>query len=428
LSGQAAKSSKPKPKRASSNFQQGLFGFFEAVFELRNLWFVKAMEARLAWALVAIAVVAAALVASVPTSYGQDADVSFKLLNQSDGNFSYTLNVAIPQSLNEYYRGLGHGAASDSDFAKFVTPNALKPIADALRQIYPDDEDFANGVLTLVHQMPYQATLPEYYPVETLTQGKGDCDMFSLFAASVLEAGSLDVVLLHYTQEEHMNIGVHLNTAPKDARSQIYSEESGNVTYYVAECTSSNWQEGWRVGECPNDLENTPLVVVPLENVEEISPGQVSASFKQLALTTFVLEVSPAFALEGGTVTVKGQVSPCVAGENVTIYQSSDGSSWTVLDTAAMQADGQFSFLWKATGAGSLSLRASWRGNDVYAGATSKAKNAFVLPVYLLASIAALIIAVTVLGLALLVRRKRKRKLPKTVAETEPPLPPVSEV
>src|SRR5512135_3646420 len=119
----------------------------------------------------------------LPISKAQNTSLSYELMNQTDGTFSYTLNVEIPQTLSEYYQELPHRSASDSDFPKFVTPYAVKPIADSMRQIYPGEEDFANGVLTLIHQIPYNATMPEYYPVETLQRNNGDCDMFSLLAA-----------------------------------------------------------------------------------------------------------------------------------------------------------------------------------------------------------------------------------------------------
>ena len=185
--------------------------------------------------------------------FAQDSySLSYKFANQENGTVSYTLNVGVPKSLEDYYVGLSHRSYKDSDFPKFVTPYSVHPIADALRQIYPSDEDFANGVLSLVHQIPYEETVDQFYPVETLLRSKGDCDMFSLLAASILKAGGLDVTLLHYVSEEHMNVGIHLAQEPADARQDVYSVKALNVTYYIAECTGSNW----RTGECPPDLQN----------------------------------------------------------------------------------------------------------------------------------------------------------------------------
>ena len=369
------------------------------------------MNVRFSAVLIAVFLLAMPLFYLAPTAVAQtDNTFTFHLLNQADGTFSYRLNVVVPQELNDYYVALPHRSASDSDFPKFVTSQAVKPIADAMRQIYPDDEDFTNGVLTLVHQIPYAETIPQFYPVETLLRNRGDCDMFSLLAASILKAGGLNVVLLHYTSEEHMNIGVHLDQPPMDARLEVYSLESKNVTYYVAECTSSTWKDSWRVGECPDDLKNAPATVVALQNADQVSPGQVSASFKKLSPTSLRVSVSPEFTLEGGTVTMKGQVLPALAGQNVTIYVAANGSPWTTLYTST-KADGSFVYAWKADASGQVQVRTSWTGNDEYAGTTSATQNTLVLPLYFVALIAAAVGAIVVCIAVFAKTRRKRRKL-----------------
>ena len=127
---------------------------------------------------------------------------------------------------------------------KFVTPYAVKPIADALRTLYSDDEDFANGVLMIVHQIPYEASAPQKYPVETVAANEGDCDLFSFITASVMVAGGLDVVLLYYDSEDHMNIGVNLSHTPEDARSAATYFSHDGKRYYMAETTGGAWETG----------------------------------------------------------------------------------------------------------------------------------------------------------------------------------------
>jgi hypothetical protein len=389
---------------------------------------MRILRAKLAGALVAVTLIAFVFSGFVPTIFAHDTCLSYKLVNEADGTFSYTLNVIVPQGLNDYYRGLSHRSASDPDFPKFITPYAVKPISDCLRQIYPDDEDFANGVLTLIHQIPYEETIPQFYPIETLLRNKGDCDMFSILAAAIMKAGGLEVTLLHYTKEQHMNIGVNLNTTPKDARLEVCSFENGGVTYYVAECTSSNWMEGWRVGECPDDLKNVPMQVVTLENSEQMSPGQVSASFKKLEATTMQMNVSPFFPTEGGTLTVNGRISPAVPNQNVTLYCSVNGESWRVLDSIVTQPDGHFAYDWKSEATGQVNLRASWIGNDQYAGTTSETESTVVLPFYLLCLIVVALVLVAVCIAVFLVTRSRRKRLEllnkETVQTPEIPAPP----
>jgi len=48
-------------------------------------------------------------------------------------------------------------------------------------------------------------------------ENEGDCDLFSFVAASTMMAGGLDVVLLLYETQSHMNVGVNLSHEPDDA-------------------------------------------------------------------------------------------------------------------------------------------------------------------------------------------------------------------
>lgn len=75
----------------------------------------------------------------------QEYTASFLLLNRPDGDLTYELNVTIPQVLYYYYEMQNHAMYSVSDFAKFVTPYTLEPLADRLWQIYNNTEDFTNG-------------------------------------------------------------------------------------------------------------------------------------------------------------------------------------------------------------------------------------------------------------------------------------------
>jgi len=231
---------------------------------------------------------------NIPQSFAdEDTTLLFQLSNPYDGNFSYTLSVIVPQSLNKYYQNLSHICWFDYNYARFVTPYALQPIADCLRQVYTDDEMFTNQVLTLVHQIPYEITAPVYYPVETLTINKGDCDLFSLTAASILKAGGIDVVLLRYLNESHMNIGVHLNQTPHNTRTPVFSVKYENTSYYVAECTSTNWQNSWRVGECPINLQNASVVIINTTHHEQETPGQVIANIENNNITSPTLPLPP---------------------------------------------------------------------------------------------------------------------------------------
>ena len=91
----------------------------------------------------------------------------------------------------------------------------------------------------ITHQIQYKESGPQKYPIETLMENEGDCDLFSFLAASIMKAGGIDVVLLLYEEEEHMNVGVNLPQEPNDARSNVYYFMHETKKYYAAECTGN---------------------------------------------------------------------------------------------------------------------------------------------------------------------------------------------
>jgi hypothetical protein len=355
-------------------------------------------------------------ISTIPAALAQDYTLSYQLLNHPNGNVTYQLNVAIPKTLHEYYVEENHLSASSNDFPKFVTPYALKPIADKLWEIYHTQEDFANGALMIVHQITYVETMPAKYPIETMADNQGDCDLFSYIAASIMKAGGLDVVLLYYEKQTHMNIGVHLSSAPKDTRESVYYVTHDGIRYYVAECTGGNWEDGWRVGECPTDLKQVSAEIITLENAEEMAPGQVSASFTALEPSTLSLEVSPSISIQNGAITIYGQLAPTILNENVTLYASINSSPWIVIGTTATQSNGRFEYVWTAETAGAYAIRAAWSGNELYTGATSPTKSATVIPLFLTALIGVAVIAAVIGAVAVLMAKHGQQSL-------EPPEP-----
>lgn len=377
---------------------------------------MKRPKTRLSKPLIAV-IVLLAFSYLLPYCWAENYSQSYQLLDKPNGSTYYRLNVTVQQSLYDYYIGKSHKLTSNSDFAKFVTPYALKPIADSLWQIYADDESFANGVLMMVHQIPYEATTPAKYPVETIVENNGDCDLFSFVAASIIKAGGLDVVLLYYESEAHMNVGISLSRVPHDAREQAYYVTYNNIRYYVAECTGGDWQNGWRVGECPDDLKTASVQVITLENCEQLAPGQVSASYKTLETATISIEISPTYLIQGGTITISGQLSPALPNKTLTIYLRADNSPWTVIDTVTTDSDGKFTYAWNAEIGGICYIRVSWSGDDKYSGADSPTRTLTILSTFFV-----LLLAVTMfsacLGIVIFFLSKQSRQ---EIQEPQPP-------
>ena len=353
----------------------------------------------------------------IPNCLSESYSCTYQLLDRPAGSTYYRLNVAIPQSLYQYYHDRSHSPVSNTDFAKFVTPNALKPIADSLWSIYADDEDFANGVLMIVHQIPYRETSPAKYPVETMVENEGDCDLFSYIAASMMKAGGVDVVLLYYEEEAHMNVGVNILQAPNDARGQTCHVTYESKQYYMAECTGGNWKTGWRVGECPDSLIHASAQVITLEDCEQESPGQVSASYSTLTSSTVSLTISSACAVQRTAITLSGKLSPSLQNKTVTIYIKVNNLPWAVLDTVTTGADGRFMCVWNLNAAGVCSIRASWSGDNDHAGADSQIQSVLVLSVFFVSLLAITMMLVCVGVIVFFVSRQNQQYL----REPQPP-------
>jgi hypothetical protein len=343
---------------------------------------------------------------SLPQTQGYTS--SFLLLNKPEGDLTYELNITIPQTLYQYYSIQSHATFSERDFAKFVTPYTLKPIADKLWQIYNNTEDFTNGVLMLVHQITYREIFAGRYPVETLTDRYGDCDLFVYIAASILEAGGIPALLIYYPDQLHMEIGVDIGAAPTEARVETYTINYQNVSYYIGECTGSQWRTGWRIGETPSKYQNVSSLVVPVENTAQTSLDQVTVTLRELDHSTLTLQMSTPIMLENSNVTISGQILPQSANENVTLKVKINTDSWTTIGTVETKADGRFIYNWVPPKEGVLAVQASWIGNKQYNGATSLETNVLVLPLLIVALIAALMLVV-VIFITIVVKIIRKK-------------------
>lgn len=331
---------------------------------------------------------------------------SYELYGFHGSTEHYRLNVVVPDSLYEYYSAAVHQLVTENDFAKFVTPYALKPIADSLLQIYPNNEDLVNGALMIVHQIPYQVVNPPEYPVETIANNRGDCDLLSYVFASILKASGIDVVLFYYEHESHMNVGVYLASPPQDSREDAYYMINDGKRYYMAECTGNNWQDGWRVGECPEELKNASLQVITLKDNEQAHTGQVSASYRALTETALTLHAGTYWVVQGSTVSFEGELSPPLQGRNITVYVRANNSPWTVLGTATVDSTGKFGFSWNVDPADICYVRVSWSGDEDFAASDSPVLTIVSLSTFFVLFLT-VIVALIVLGIVTYLSSRR---------------------
>jgi hypothetical protein len=313
------------------------------------------------------------------TCLAQTTERAFVILNQPDGPESHQLTISITQTLYEYYQNKDHKLYHNYDLSKFVTPSVLEPIADELWTIYNNEEDFVNGVLMIVHQIPYNESGPQKYPIETLAENEGDCDLFCFVAASILMSGGVDVVLLLYEEEEHMTIGVNLQREPTDTRTQATYVAYEGENYYIGECTG-NFEGGWRVGECPDTIQGAHARVIPLDDMELHAPDTVTCSYSNLQSSSLRLSVSTNFVFGENNFQIRGLLSPTLEGENVTLYTSSFTSTLTKLATVSTDSNGHFSYTWDSPPGGVYSIRANWSGDTNYAGSDSSTSQIIIIP------------------------------------------------
>lgn len=307
------------------------------------------------------------------------------------------LYVSVPPSLYEYYGNMSHTVNTDSDYASFITPQAVEPIAESIQNITGNlphsDEQFADAVLTLVHQIPYVINGAEY-PAETLVVNSGDCVGLSILAASIMQAGGLDVVLIDYTaiNPSHMNVGVYLPYTPVYHTAGLAPTDFvyDNKTYWTAEATPA---EDWKVGDQSPSVANAIPVIIPLNGTQQSSPAQVSSSLNTPLLPSSItvnlsqdplipnvsIEPSSLLLIENtGGILISGSISPAYTGQNVSAYVFGT-SSYDYFNTVTNDTGG-YMLTWNFTSAGTYYITTSWSGDSNYTSADSETLTVFVGP------------------------------------------------
>jgi hypothetical protein len=321
------------------------------------------------------------LVLITPNAFAGNYDRSYSSQVQF-GLVNNELHVSVPSSLYDYYSGKTIKLADDNAYSTLVTPDAVEPIAESLRNLScgnpRSDEEFANAVLMLVHQIPY-ADGDVKYPIETIVENAGKCDTLSLLAASIMKAGGLDVVLLYFKGVHHINVGVYLPYEPHGTWWWLSPTgyESNGKKYWIAECTPAM---DWKVGDVPPLLTDENAWIISLENSEKSSPAHVSSQFSSpLNSSSISINLSsdtPDISGEVQAFTISGSISPAYPNETVTVYFSQDGISYSAYKTEADNW-GNYSFRWTLNATGTYYIRTSWSGNADCAGADSEPLTVF---------------------------------------------------
>jgi hypothetical protein len=300
------------------------------------------------------------------------------------------LYVFIPVSLNNYYGNLTHTVNDDSEYAQFVTPQAVAPIAECIQKVTGNlpysNEQFADAVLALVHQIPYNVTDPKY-PVETLVDNYGDCVGLSILAASIMEAGGLSVILILYTgtNAPHMNVGVYLPYTPV-YHTPLMTPTSftyDNKTYWTAETTPEG---NWKVGDQSPMLANATAIIIPLNKATQSLPiAQVSASLNTNLLPSTITETPSQQATNteangARALIISGSIKPAIPDQTISVYISQKGDETPGYFATVTDNGGNYNLIWNFTTPGTFFITASWNGASNYDGADSQTLAVFVGP------------------------------------------------
>jgi hypothetical protein len=85
------------------------------------------------------------------------------------------------------------------------------------------------------------------------------------------------------------------------------------------------------------------------------------------------ISLSGQSSLLGDSVSLKGRIEPVPSNATLELWYSKDESSWQKISDTRVQSDGSFIVDWKPPVRGTVSIKASWSGDQEYAGSDSKA-------------------------------------------------------
>jgi len=179
------------------------------------------------------------------------------------GNRRWSLTHTFPLAAYTRARELPH-TVNYADYANYVHD----PVDDeAISSLIEELEALAfqaglnvweklNLIMAFVQSLEYEAEAREYpkYPIETLVEGRGDCEDFSILAAALLKQMGFGVVLLAFTEEMHMAIGIRvLPPGEEDSHCYLWNGDA----YYYLETTAS----GWAIGTLPSNYTSSPKII-----------------------------------------------------------------------------------------------------------------------------------------------------------------------
>jgi len=181
---------------------------------------------------------------------------------------------SFPSDWWDYYKDKEHGPHG-ADYVTYSN-TYIKNIADMLKKT-ADENNYSASMFTMafIQSLGYVGDevigyddFPKY-PLETLAEQNGDCEDTSYLAAAIISAMNISCVLVELPN--HMAVAIAFSDSP----GGYYYRLSNGWDYYYIETT----EEGWKLGEIPDDFRYTPATLVKIPSGETAS---VYPNYKKL--------------------------------------------------------------------------------------------------------------------------------------------------
>ncbi len=189
-------------------------------------------------------------------------DYTWEDFNGKQWNLTFDVDSELyDEYKKESRKNRNDGVEYDLNYVKFVSDkrddliliNAIEEIVEECRNNYYSDFDIAGVFLALAQTVEYKSDIlttgyQEYpkYPIETLIDGRGDCEDTAALLAQLLSCAEIRSVLIAY--EDHMAVGVKCTPEINRGYSRCYYTVGG-TRYYYAETTDPDWI----IGEMPEE-------------------------------------------------------------------------------------------------------------------------------------------------------------------------------
>jgi len=178
-----------------------------------------------------------------------------------------TIKLQIPQELYKYYQGLNHRPASPEDYRRYMINERDRGFLRELTGLLKDAggtrqltsrRDYHNAV-AFVQSITYELDSDyngneEYwkYPIETLADGRGDCEDTAILTAAILKEMDYDVALV--LLPDHAAVAVACDTC-----NGYYYPLNGKQYYYL-ETTGA----GYSLGMIGDEYKTAAAEVIPI--------------------------------------------------------------------------------------------------------------------------------------------------------------------